>query len=219
MLGYVGEISPERAEAQPQPKRLPRRRQDRQGRGRGDVRRVPPRRCRARRRSASTRSAGRRAPLEPSARRAPGNAVRLTIDIGSSAPPSGRSGTGSQLAHERTSQWQRERRRDRRARPARRRGPRDGVVPDLQAVGLRRPRRPEEARAARRTTTAAKEANYPGLNRAIAGRLPARLDVQAGDRARGDAGAPALAVRSRSSARRPRRTASTSRSSRTGTRT
>ena len=34
--------------------------------------------------------------------------------------------------------------------------------------------------------------NYPALNRAIAGRLSAGLDVQAGDRARGDAGAPDL---------------------------
>ena len=41
---------------------------------------------------------------------------------------------------------------------------------------------------------AAKEANYPGLNRVTQVRVPAGLDVEARHRARGDAGAPALPV-------------------------
>ena len=174
--------------------------------------RVPARARRAPRRSASTRSAGRRARSSRGARRAPGNAVRLTIDV--DAPARGRAGAPLRDRDSRTANEHvlRERRRDRRARPARRRDPRDGLVPDVQAVGLRRPGRPEEARAARRRRRRRRSANYPGLNRAIAGRVPARLDLQARDRARGDAGAPALAVRVDPVHADRRRTASTSRS-------
>ena len=42
--------------------------------------------------------------------------------------------------------------------------------------------------------TVAKKDNYPGLDRATAGAVPAGLDVQAGDGARGDGGAAPLAV-------------------------
>ena len=48
---------------------------------------------------------------------------------------------------------------------------------------------------------AAEQTNHPGLNRAIDVALSARLDLQAGDGARGDAGGPDEAVRRRSRAR------------------
>ena len=100
--------------------------------------------------------------------------------------------------------------------PTRRRRPRAGLEPDVQAlvyVGRLDPKKLEPARPR------ARRANYPALNRAIARPLPAGLDVEAGDGARGDAGGPALARTRRSSARRSPTTATTARSSRTGTRT
>ena len=63
VLGYVGEVSQDELDARP--KLLPRRRQGRQGRRRGEVRRVPPRRGGAGPDHASTRSAGRRARSRP----------------------------------------------------------------------------------------------------------------------------------------------------------
>ena len=67
---------------------------------------------------------------------------------------------------------ERERRRDRRARPAERRGARAGVEPDLQPERLRRPRRTREARAAPQRRALGGAKNYPALNRAIAGVYP-----------------------------------------------
>ena len=68
VLGYVGEISPEELERL-EHGRLPRRREDRQDRRRGGVRHAISAARRARRSSASTRSAGRRATVQPSAGR------------------------------------------------------------------------------------------------------------------------------------------------------
>ena len=148
----------------------------------------------ARRRSGSTRSGARRARSSRSARRGPGT------------PCGSRSTSALQRAAERALRLRdrdrpgeqvllRERRRARRARPARRRGARDGVDADVQAVRLRRPRRPEEDRSRSSNDAAAKKQNYPGINRVTTGVYPPGLDVEAGHRARGDAGAPARAVR------------------------
>ena len=81
----------------------------------------------------------------------PGHAVRLTIDIAlqRAAERALRYGIAARPGERLVL---RERRRDRRARPARRRGARDGLVPDVQAVRLRRPGRPEEDRSRSSTT-------------------------------------------------------------------
>ena len=77
--------------------------------------------------------------------------------------------------------------------------PRDGAVramasyPDLQALRLRRADRPEEARAAREQR-GREGGQLPRPQPRHAGRLPAGLDLEAGHRARRDAGAPPLAV-------------------------
>ena len=109
----------------------------------------------------------------------------------------------------------RERRRDRRAQPEGRCGARDGVVPDLQAVDLRRPQGSAEARAAAQRE-GRRRRQPPGLQPRDQRRLSAGLDVQAGDGARGDAGRADEAVRRRSRARR--RSRITARRSRTGRR-
>ena len=102
--------------------------------------------------------------------------------------------------------------------------PRDGAVramasyPDLQAVRLRRPDRPEEARAAREQRRC-EGGQLPRPQPRHAGRVPAGIDLEAGHRARRDAGAPALAVLVDPVHARARSTAATSRSSRTGIRT
>ena len=94
----------------------------------------------------------------------------------------------------------RERRRDRRARPARRRRPRDGVDPTYKPsvyVGRVDPKKLEPLSTRTRRTS-----ELPGLQPRDRRRLPARLDLEAGHRARGDAGARLLGRTSRSSARR-----------------
>ena len=65
--------------------------------------------------------------------------------------------------------------------------------PDVQAVRVRRAGRPEEDRAARERQ-GREEGELPGHQPRHERRLPARLDVEARDRARGDAGAHAAAV-------------------------
>ena len=111
-------------------------------------------------------------PLEPRRERAAGQ--RRPADDRHRAPARGgarAAATGSRpRARERV--VLRERRRARRARPARRRGARDGLDPHVQAVGLRRPRRPEEDRAARQRRGGAKKQNYPGINRVTSGEYP-----------------------------------------------
>ena len=98
VLGYVGEISPAAAEGSR--KRdygySHAGRQDRAGRGRGGVRRDTCAAAAARRRSASTRSAGRRAPLEPTTdARSRGTRSSSRSTSGCSGRPSERSATAS----------------------------------------------------------------------------------------------------------------------------
>ena len=149
--------------------RHPRRREDRQDRRRGGLRRLPARHARA----AQLRVDSLGQPLGPFETRRPaqpGYNIRLTLDVGLQRAAERALREGIDLAYQDDS-LQRERRRDRRARPARRRRPRDGVEPDLQAVRLRRPGRPEEARAADRRQ-GREGAELPGINRAIAGVYP-----------------------------------------------
>ena len=215
VLGYVGEIVAGRARASKQ--RLQAGRQGRPDRRRVDVRRVPPRRRRAGR--VRVDSLGRpQGPLQLRRAAQPGKAVRLTIDVGLQRAAEQALAVRDPSARRRTS----------RTAPTAARSSRSTRT-TARCSRWRRPRRTSRrstsGASTRRSSSrsvndkAAKEKNYPGLNRVIERRVPARLDLQAGHRARGDAGAPAPAVRRRSSARRPRRTASTSRSSTTGTRT
>ena len=131
--------------------------------------------------------------MEPKVEARPGSAVRLTIDIGlqRAAERALRfgiaDGAGERLL-------QRGRRRARRARPAGRCRAGDGVDADVQAVRVRRSGRPEEDQAPRRRRRGA-EGELPGDQPRDERRLPARLDLEARDGARGDAGALAPAVR------------------------
>ena len=142
---------------------------------------------------ASTRAAGRRARRVPTQPSTPGN----DAPAHDRHRPPARRRAGAPLRHRARARehggLRRRRRRDRRARPARRRGARAGVEPDLPAVGLRRP---QTRRSSRRSTNPngrrSRELSRPQPR--DRGRLSARLDVQAGDGARGDAGAPADAV-------------------------
>ena len=82
----------------------------------------------------------------------PGQALRLTIDIKLQRAAERALKYGVDLARASGIEGRaRRRRRDRRAQPEGRRGARDGVVPDLPAVDLRRPQGSEEARAAARS--------------------------------------------------------------------
>ena len=186
VLGYVGQISPERVQAAEGPGVL-RRRLDRPGGRRGDLRQVP---ARPRRPGpADGRLAG---PAEGPA--APGRAAAAGRQPAADdrRRPAARRREGAPLRHPggaRRERAVRRRRRDRRARPERRVGARDGVVPDLPAVGLRRPPRREEARAAARPE-GRREGELPGPEPRDRRELSAGLDVQAGHGARRDAGAP-----------------------------
>ena len=124
--------------------------------------------------------------------RCPATPVRLTIDISLQRAAERALQYGIRLAHA-GQPLARERRRDRRDEPERRRDPRDGVGADLQAERLRRPHRPEEARAAPRPGDG-EAGQLPRPEPRDRGPVSAGLDVQAGDRARGDAGAADLAV-------------------------
>ena len=77
--------------------------------------------------------------------------------------------------------------------PTRRRRARDGLEPDLQAVGLLRSQGSGEARQGARQ--AGGDRQLPGAEPRDRRRLPAGLDLQAGDSARRDAGAADAAVR------------------------
>ena len=150
-------------------------------------------------------------PLEPKREARPGHAVRLTIDI------------GLQRAAERALRYGIETARANKSYYANGGAlvaldPRDGAVLAMAStptykpsvyVGRVDPKKiqplVEQRRGEGRRTTRASTASPR--------RLPAGLDVEAGRRARGHAGAPARAVRVDCRARRRRRTASTSRSS------
>jgi len=118
----------------------------------------------------------------------PGNTIRLTLDVDLQRAAERRAPLRD-LARARCRQLQRERRRDRRARPPRRLRPRAGLEPDLPALDLLRPRRSAEAQGGDRPDEGA--AREPGDLRALSG----GLDVQAGNGARRDAGAHHLPVR------------------------
>ncbi len=170
VLGYVGRDL--KGGARPtRGRRLPRRREDRQDRGRGGVRHVPPRQGGSR--AAPGRLARRSAGRGP-ADRAPAGTARQqrAADPRRRAPARGRTGA-ARRNHGGSQQrlLQRERRRDHRARPARRGRARDGLQPDLQAFRVRRPRRSEEARAADQRRRR-EEAELPG---AEPGRPPSRI--------------------------------------------
>ena len=193
VLGYVGEISPEQLKA------------DAQGRLPARATRSARRASRRLRQATCAASPGRRKLRVDSLGR-PRSDLTLTQppQPGNVAPaharhraparrPSARSSTGSARARDgavggataaRSSRWTRTTARSSRWRR-----------PDLQARASTSAASTAKALdAAGSTAKTAAAKNYPALNRAIAGALPAGLDVQAGDRARRDAGAPALAV-------------------------
>ena len=197
------------AEAAPQAW-LPVGRPGREDRNRGRVRLVPARQGRPRRDSRRlARPAG-----EP-VRAAPRAAARVRDPTDARHAASARGRAGAAVRH-RPRAPERPvgggRRRDRRARPARRRRPRDGVGSDVQAVRVRRTDRSEEALGA------LLRLEQPAVQPRDRRPLPARLDVEAGHRARGDAGARVLRVRVDPVHAGRRRTGSTSSDSGTGTR-
>ena len=99
----------------------------------------------ARRLARAGRTSSRRRPADDARR-----AIRLTIDIQLQRAAERALQLRDRPRARSDGQWAARRRRDRRARPAQRRDPRAGLEPDVQAERLRRPRRPEEARAAAR---------------------------------------------------------------------
>ncbi len=138
--------------------------------------------------SASTRSAGRRASCsltkipKPGDYDTPHDRHRAPACRRARAPARHR-------ARARRRRVGRERRLDRRARPEQRRHPRHGVLPDVPAERLHRPRRRETAEAAaRRGDRQARE--LPGAQPRDRGDLSAGIDVQADHGARRASGAP-----------------------------
>ena len=173
VLGYVGEISPEELE----------RARGRTATAAGDkigktgveaaFDTLP---ARPRRRGAAPRRLARAAAGR--LRAAPAGPARATRPADARHRPAARGRAGAprrDRARVAQDEVERERRRDRRARPPRRRRARDGVEPDLQAVRLRRPRRPEEARAAHWSTGSRSSATTPASTaRSPASIRPAR---------------------------------------------
>ena len=169
-----------------------------------------------RRSSRSTRAAGRRARSRPWRSRSRANALRLTIDI------------GLQRAAEQALRVRDPARAQRTASGTRDGGaivaldPHDGAVLAMASNPTYKPRSTWAAptrRSSRRCLDpkAAAKANFPGLNRAIDGIYPPGSTLQAGDGARGDAGAR-RSRRTSSIPCTPTYTALQSRRSRTGTR-
>ena len=172
--------------------RLPRRRPHRQGGCRGCLRHVP---ARAGRPCPDPRRLARPAAVRARAAAGAESGIRPPAHAGRALAACGR---GSAPLRDRPRppdrQLGRERRRDRRARPRRRGRAGDGFLADVQAVGLRRAHRSEEARAAPgRGGGASRE--LPGPEPRHRRALSARIDVEAGHRARRDAGARLLGVR------------------------
>ena len=188
VLGYVGEVSQDELDRRPKLYRSG----DKVGKAGVEAKFDEYLRGEAGQAQIRVDSLGRpQGPLEPKREARPGHAVRLTIDIGLQRAPSARSGTGSRprgrtsrgtrtaarssrstRATARCSRWPRRRRTSRRS---------------TSAASTRR-------RSSRSSTTRRAEGELPGHQPRDHRRLPARLDVEAGRRARGDAGAPARAV-------------------------
>ena len=183
LLGYTGEISPEELKQLRKSYRAGDRigkagieaAYDRYLRGRTDWAR-----------SGSTRSAAR-SRYEPRQESSAGYAMRLTLDMKS---PAG--SRGGAPARDRSRARERpvggERRRHRRTRSARRCRSRDGVGADVQAVGVHGASQSEEARSP------LLRLGGPIVQSRDRRALSARVDVEAGDRARRDAGARVFAI-------------------------
>ena len=139
------------------------------------------------------RAAAGRARAAPGGR-SPGTRVRLTLDVGLQRAAERALREGIEIAHANEA-WNADGGAIVAHRPARRRDPRDGLEPDLQAVDLRRPHRPEEAAAAARPRRSRSGANYPGLNRAIDGVYPPGSTFKPVIALAAMQDAPALAVR------------------------
>ena len=217
VLGYVGEISP--AEL----KRKQRQKADYRGGdkiGKSGVEATFDEYLRGKAGAAQIRvdSLGRpQSPLEIRRDAQPGNAVRLTIDIGVQRAAERAIREGIALA-------QANKQYNVAGGAIIALDPRDGAVRAMASYPTYKPSvyvgriDPEEARPARERRRR-EGGELPGPQPRHPGRLPAGLDLEAGHRARRDAGAPALAVLVDPVHADGRSTAATSRSSRTGIRT
>ena len=192
VLGYVGSITQDELEAARQGLRPERR--ARPGGRRVGVRQLPPRR---RRRRAPPRRLARPAARAACSRRSlpkPGNTVRLTLDVKLQQAAENALAYGIRLAQA-NGQW------------AARGGaivamdPRDGSILAMASSPTYKPSvyagHVTKAALASQglTPKTAPAKNYPVAQPRDAGDVSAGLGVQAGDRARRDAGAPRLAVR------------------------
>ena len=168
VLGYVGEISPEELKRWKRRTRHPRRREDRQDRGRGGVRPLPARhaRDRAAPRRLARPAAGRFEPRRP---RSPAH-VRLTLDIGLQRAAERALRDGIELARQ-------DDKCNANGGAIVALDPRDGAVLAMASnptykpsvyVGRVDPKKLEPLVVEK----VAKQWNYPGINRAIAGVYP-----------------------------------------------
>ena len=189
LLGYVGEISPEQLK-QLQRKGYAAGRQDRPGRASS---RATTRTCAAGpgwRSSRSTRSGGRRSAARADAAADARRRVRLTLDINLQRAAEQALRYGIQPRARRTAQWAANGGAIVALDPRDGADPRARLVPDLRPARLRGPRHDASGCAAAGLTGAtAQRTTTRRSNRAISGALSAGLDLQAGDGARGDAGA------------------------------
>ena len=164
VLGYVGEISPGGAEGEAGSEgRLPRWRQDRQVRRRGDVRRATSAESPEPRRSASTRSAGRRARSRSGATRSPArpSGSRSTSRVQRAAERAIREGIALARANKQYNVA---------GGAIIALDPRDGAVRAMASYPTYKPsvyvgRIDPEKLAPLVNNAAAKAANFPGLNR------------------------------------------------------
>ncbi len=179
LFGTLREISPDELEDRALPRRQPGH-ADRQGRDRGDLRQVPARhrRLHARdrqldRATATTRAAATRVPPIQ------GRQLRLTLDLGLQ-----RAANNAVARGDRRGERQRQpgrRRRVRGAGPARRRGARARLLPELRREPVREADRPGDLRAAQLRGERRAAVQPRDLAPAIR-----RLDVQADHVVRGD---------------------------------
>ena len=132
-------------------------------------------------------------PVQPTAVPKPGNTVRLTLDLKLQQAAEKALAYGIQLAQG-NGEWAA--RAARSSRSTRRRlDPRDGVVPDVQAVGVLGARDDEGARESGPDAEDRACEELPLVESRDAGDVSTRLGVQAGDGACGDASAHRLPVR------------------------